>query len=71
MYETIKRSFVKTIFWRIVALTITIIFSYFISKNIVLSLTIGLGDSTIKMISYYLYERIWSRIQWGYSLDKK
>ena len=60
-----KRSLVKTLTWRTVATTDTIIIARFITG----SWTIGLGIATIevftKMALYYLHERGWSSLDWG------
>ena len=60
-----KRSLVKTLSWRTIATTDTILIARFITG----SWTIGLGIATIevftKMALYYLHERGWSALDWG------
>ncbi len=59
------RSLVKTLSWRIIATTDTII----IARLITGSWTIGFGIASIevvtKMALYYLHERGWSALDWG------
>ncbi len=63
--ESRKRSIVKAISWRIVAVLITTLTAYFFTKSVELSLGIGLVDSGIKIFSYYGHERLWNRIGFG------
>jgi uncharacterized membrane protein len=60
-----KRSLAKTLTWRTIATTDTILIARFITG----SWTIGLGIATIevftKMALYYLHERGWSALDWG------
>ena len=59
------RSLVKTLTWRTIATTDTIL----IARLITGSWTIGLGIASIevvtKMVLYYLHERGWSALDWG------
>ena len=60
-----KRSLVKTLSWRTIATTDTII----IARLITGSWTVGFGIASIevvtKMALYYLHERGWSALDWG------
>jgi len=60
-----KRSLVKTLTWRAIATTDTII----IARIITGSWSIGFGIAGIevltKMVLYYLHERGWSALDWG------
>jgi len=60
-----KRSLVKTLSWRLIATTDTII----IARLITGSWTVGFGIAGIeivtKMALYYLHERGWSSSDWG------
>jgi len=60
-----KRSLVKTLTWRAIATTDTII----IARIITGSWTVGFGIAGIevltKMVLYYLHERGWSALDWG------
>ena len=72
--ETPGRSLAKAISWRIIASATTFAIAFFLSwghKNNTLneSLTfatkIGSIDVVLKIILYYLHERLWTNIQWG------
>ena len=60
-----KRSLVKTLTWRVLATTDTII----IARIITGCWTVGLGIASIevitKMLLYYLHERGWAALDWG------
>jgi uncharacterized membrane protein len=57
--ETKKKAFLKTITWRIIALTISISFAYLFTKKIGLSIGLSLTTNCISMIAYYFHERLW------------
>lgn len=62
--ESKLRSFTKSISWRILATSITVIISaFFVSAPIALS--IGAIEFFVKWIAYYLHERGWSWVSWG------
>ncbi len=58
--DSIKRSLLKTISWRICATAATIIIVYAFTKRPALSVGVGIAEVIIKMILYYLHERFWS-----------
>ena len=60
-----KRSLLKTVSWRIFSffLTITIIYAY--TKNIKQAIGVGAGIDIVKMVLYYMHERIWNKIKFG------
>ena len=53
----------KTITWRILAVTGTIIIAFVFTGSIGISLGIGSVDIIVKTIMYYLHERAWDRIK--------
>ena len=63
--ESHKRSIAKAISWRIVAVLITTFTAYFFTKDVGLSLGIGLVDTAIKIFTYYGHERLWNRTDFG------
>ena len=54
-----KRHLAKTLTWRFIATTDTIIIAYLISGDLNSGLKIGGIEVLTKMILYYLHERIW------------
>jgi uncharacterized membrane protein len=54
-----KRSFFKTLTWRIIATTDTFILSLFITGNIIFAGSIASIEVITKLVLYYWHERIW------------
>lgn len=65
MIETKKRSFVKSIIWRIICIAVSIITAFFLTGKIDVSVAIGTLYNAITMILYYFHERFWNMIEWG------
>ncbi len=63
--ETHTRSLLKALSWRIIALVITTVVSYLLSKSVTVAVTIGLLDSAIKIGAYYFHERAWMQVRFG------
>ena len=63
--ESHKRSIVKAVTWRVVAVLITFLVAYFFTRELVLATSIGLADAAIKIFVYYSHERVWDRIDFG------
>ncbi|HEX9851310.1 DUF2061 domain-containing protein [Candidatus Deferrimicrobium sp.] len=63
--ETQKRSIAKTISWRIVAVIITGVVTYFLTGRLDFAVSVGLADTGVKIFTYYAHERIWTRISYG------
>ena len=59
------RSIVKTVTWRILALTLTILISFLFVGNWTISVSIGIAANLTKTFFYYVHERFWERIDWG------
>jgi len=57
--ETKKRSVVKTITWRILATLTTMLLVYIFSSNLGLAASIGAVEIIVKLIFYYVHERVW------------
>ena len=60
-----KRSFAKTITWRICATLTTMLLVWIFYRDLSVAFQIGLIEVVIKMIVYYGHERLWSRVRWG------
>ncbi len=57
-----KRHIAKTITWRFVGTTDTIVLSWLITGNPLTGLKIGFLELVSKMVLYYLHERAWFNI---------
>jgi uncharacterized membrane protein len=63
--ESMSRSVVKAISWRILGTIDTVLIAFLISGAWRLALSIGLLESASKMILYIIHERIWCNVRWG------
>jgi len=53
------RSLAKTISWRIVATSTTILLVFLFTGNLVISASVGSLELLAKIVVYYVHERIW------------
>jgi uncharacterized membrane protein len=60
-----KRSFIKSVTWRVVALVTTMIAVYIYSKDLKQSLVVGISANLVKFFLYYLHERLWEKVEYG------
>ncbi len=63
--ESKRRSFAKTISWRVWATIITTLVVFGATGEIKFAVEIGLLDTTIKLGAYFIHERIWNKISFG------
>ena len=63
--ESHKRSITKAITWRIFGILVTVLVVYLFTEEVVLSISIGFVDTTIKIFTYYSHERLWNKIGYG------
>lgn len=66
-----KRHLAKTISWRLVGTTETILISWIITGNPLSGLKIGLLEVITKMGLYYLHERVWFKFDYGLTEREK
>ena len=59
MKSDLKRHLLKTISYRILGTTITVISAYLLGASIEISSLLGLGELLLKPIIYFIHERIW------------
>jgi uncharacterized membrane protein len=64
-----KRHIFKTFTWRGIGTLDTMLFSWFLTSNPLVSVNIGLLETISKMILYFFHEKLW--YQSGYGLDEK
>ena len=62
-----RRSITKTMTWRIIAELDTFTVSYLVTGSISWSLSIIGIESVTKIIMYYLHERAWGHVLWGFA----
>jgi len=63
--ENLKRTFAKTISWRVIGTIATIVISYLITGTLALAFSIGFVELISKLILYFFHERAWNKIKWG------
>ncbi len=63
--ESHWRSIVKAISWRVIGTLVTASVAYVLTKEVLLSLSIGFADALIKLFVFYAHERLWIRIGFG------
>lgn len=63
--ESHWRTLVKTVTWRFIAISVTVVISYAWLEDFKSSMVIGIGANSIKVIAYYLHERAWNALAWG------
>ncbi len=59
------RSLVKTLTWRIIATTDTIIITRIVTGSWTAGAIVGGAEVFTKMFLYYFHERGWSSLDWG------
>lgn len=59
------RSLAKTVSWRIVATSTTILLVFLFTGNFVISASVGSLELLSKIIIYYVHERIWNMSNFG------
>jgi len=64
MDDTKKRSITKTITWRIIAFSSTIIITYLFLGNFKQSLMVTILLNVTAIVLYYIHERIWNLLNW-------
>jgi uncharacterized membrane protein len=63
--ETRKRSIAKSVSWRILAGFITAGVAYQMTGKMEFAAKIGLVDTTVKLLIYFVHERVWNKIPFG------
>ena len=69
--EEHKRSAAKTVSWRVIATSTTMVLVYVFTGEFELAAGVGIGDVLLKVLFYFLHERAWNRIAFGRSLVGK
>ena len=68
-YETLARTLVKSVFYRVLSLIGTVILSWIITKDLNETISITIAIQVFLIILYFVYERLWNRIKWGKGFD--
>jgi uncharacterized membrane protein len=57
-----KETLLKTIIWRTIATILTILTGWAVTGNYKFGLAIGGIEVVIKMVSYFIFERLWDKV---------
>lgn len=60
-----KRAVVKTLCYRALMVTITVLVAWAVVGDVGAAVNIGLVTNVVKTATYYTYERLWDRVTWG------
>ncbi|HEX6789849.1 MAG TPA: DUF2061 domain-containing protein [Candidatus Krumholzibacteria bacterium] len=63
--ETHKRSIVKSLVWRIIGVVLLGGIAWSVTHNWREMTVITVLFQSIRMVLYYVHERVWLRIEWG------
>jgi len=70
MPSTLERSFVKGIIWEFISFIITTLIVYIFYGNLSIAIKFSLILTAIKIIFYFVHERIWKHVSWGKYKEK-
>jgi uncharacterized membrane protein len=65
MKVTKARSFIKSLSYRIFGTIISWAVVYVITGKGSLAILIAIWETIIKVVVYYIHERVWNKISWG------
>ena len=65
MKEKHVRSVTKSISWRVLASLTTVMLVFGFTRSWVISVEVGFLEVAVKIVLYYLHERVWNIIDWG------
>ena len=68
--ESSLRSILKTISWRLFATLTTAAIVYAFTSKLAIALAIGGIEMVLKLVLYYLHERVWNNIHFGKNVIK-
>ena len=69
--ETLYRSIVKTVSYRVVILMLDFVAIYLFTGKIKIALGFMIVSNVYTTLGYFLHERIWDKIKWGKIIYKK
>jgi len=63
--ESLKRTVVKAIFWRIIAIVSTLILAAWLYNDIQKAVSLAIIDNIIKLILHFVFELSFNKWKWG------
>ena len=65
--ESHKRSLAKAASWRLMALVFTTGVVWLATGRPALAVSVGVAEVVVKMLAFYVHERVWNRVDFGRS----
>lgn len=65
LMETHQRSILKAVTYRVMGFIATGCVAWLITKDPKAGLAVGAADSLVKVVGYYMHERIWMKVKFG------
>ena len=69
--DTLRRSIVKTISYRVIILILDFTAIYLFTGQIKVALGFMIVSNIYTTLGYFFHERIWDKIKWGKTIYKK
>jgi len=63
--ETRARTLVKAVLWNVIGLAVMSLVGLAMTGSAALGGLMAGINTAIGLVSYFLYERVWSRVRWG------
>lgn len=63
--DGLYRTLVKTLTYRAFMFLITALVALIVTGSVAEAVNIGIVTNVLKTLTYYGYERVWTRIHWG------
>jgi len=63
--ERKRRSLLKAVTWRIIAIIVLLYLSYSFTGDWETTGLITISFNAIQILLYYVHERLWAKIKWG------
>jgi uncharacterized membrane protein len=65
VHETVWRTTLKTMLYRGLMILTTLLVTFAFTERLDVAVAVGLTANAVKTVTYFSYERLWSRIPWG------
>ena len=69
--ESLKRSIVKTISYRVVILVLDFTAVYLFTGQVKIAVGFMIVSNIYTTLGYFIHERVWDRIKWGKTIYKR
>ena len=63
--ELHKRTIFKTLSWRVLATSTTLLLVYAFTQNVIMSAGVSITEIVVKTAIYYFHERMWNKSNFG------